>query len=1631
MNDRGVKASIAANQNSKDKNYWINKLEGQLVISSFPFDYRLAKKSTDYDFESITLPNDLSYKLIRLSNGSDYALHVILLTAVSLLLSRYSNHNDIIVGTSIYKQANTGEYINKVLSLRNQIESDMTFKDLLLEMKRTVTEANDHQNYPIEVLERHLQIVNPTSRKFSLFDVVVLLDNIQDKQYIENVDVNMVFVFNREQSGLSVQLQYNSACYDNETINRIMQNLQAILNTMVIHVSEPIAQFCLLSLQEKDTILNVFNNTKRDYSEEKHITEIIDQQAERYPYRIALEYENETMTYKELSEKTDVIANALRNKYKIKMEQLVAIVMDRSIDFVVSMLGIWKAGGAYVPIDPNFPQERTKALLRDAGIKLAISEERYFSIFSEYQEHEDNELYVLSISEMQEYQTDRVTINEHPETTSEDLRRLAYVIYTSGSTGNPKGAMVEHLGMMNHIRAKIEDLEMTEQTILAQNASQCFDISVWQFLTPLIVGGKTVIYSNDSIMNPSTFLSKILDDKISILEVVPSYLSVINDLIESEQFKNITLKYIVVTGEEVKPKLVKQIFDKLSNIRIVNAYGPTEASDDITHHIMAEAPVVDTIPIGKPVRNFTIYIVDQNMQLCPIGVKGEICVAGIGVGRGYLNDEVKTNNVFVHNPFLVDDNKMYKTGDVGCWLPDGSITYFGRKDYQLKIRGHRIEPNEIEKTIASFPNVKETVVMAHEKEDGGKFLCAYVVMYQHSQTTSEELREYLKGHLPDYMIPNYIIQLDKFDLTYNGKIDRKSLPMPRSNDSTESVLPSGHIEEVLIKVFSEVLRADNVSVASNFFELGGDSISAMQIAARVQKYGYFVNIKDILNYVTIMQLKNHVTLVNRNIDQGTVEGELPLTPIQHWFFDQNFTNKHHYNQSVILHAEQGFDKKIISNVFKQMVRHHDALRIVYAFSAEGIRQMNNGISDELIDIEEIILKENCDVEVEIEKKSAMLQSQLNLTEGPLMKLALFKGFGAGDYLLILVHHLLIDAVSWRIVMDDFATGYQQALQGEDIVFQDKTESYMTWANKLKEYGNRSELPQEMDYWKSIVYSNVEKLPRDFIIEESERIVHNMKVIEMKLNSDLTDTLLKRVTQNYDSEINDILLTALGMAIKKWCGIERISVNLEGHGREGGIYDLNVNRTVGWFTSLFPVMLNSNEHSLRNSIDSIKKSLRDIPNKGFGYGIIKYLLSDNGDIKDQMHQFQPEILFNYLGQFNNHDYDNMFKILDMNMGEIKKGMSMGSTLSPQSEILHTFEISCEVIDGELSISFGYNRAEYSERNVQQLVTDYYGALINMIESVEQLAYFPCFFNSFFPVIKHFKKGITPFLINDVVVYTRNSTNSTNFDIEYIENQTAEEICKNQGISFEVDYAIHDIIGKIKTTTSKKRPILIWIDCYYESIKLDSYMKFHQPHTLFIYGYNEKEDMFTVMERGTLSYESKLIPANDIKQAYESYIQRFYENNSPTFYEFYPTLEHQLSYDFHNFKSILNNNLLLHRDSIEEGLRHLSSFVGDYKMIVSDEEVLQTHHKELIEFLNKVILAKQFEKYRLIEIQINNPLLIDLADRIIETWSYVRAVLIKYIYSSKYSYRKFDVSVQKLSQLPILESDFYDQLFSGID
>jgi amino acid adenylation domain-containing protein len=778
-----------------------------------------------------------------------------LLAAFKVLLSRYSGQEDLVIGAPIAGRNRVeiedliGFFVN-TLVLRTDLSGDPTFLEVIARVKEGALGAEAHQDLPFEKLVEDLQPDRDLSRS-PLFQVMFVLNIPLDSYRLEDlrlspIEINtgtakfdLTLYMDETADGLHALLEYNTDLFDDSTIERMLGHYERLLQAVAENPKERIRRLPLLTDSELNQLLGDWSQTRSEFPEHTTISELFEAQVERTPDAIAATFEGIHLTYRSLNNRANRLARALVEE-GVGPESIVALLDNRNLNLLTWMLAVFKAGGAYLPLDPFHPGHRHIQVLTQSQASLILASKDFRNTLSDVLSDLPAERRPRFLCPEELIDRD---VPEHNLAVRCGPQNLAYVIYTSGSTGIPKGAMLHHVGMINHLYAKIKELEITDSDIVAQTASQCFDISVWQFLSPLVVGGRVQIVDDEGAHDPAGLLRQVAASGTTIMETVPSMLRAIleEEKRAPEGRSNLAgLKWMVVTGEALPPDLAGEWLRRRERIRLINAYGPTECSDDVTHYVVENEPSErgPQIPIGRAVDNLRLYILDRRLMPAPIGVAGEIYVGGVGVGRGYLNDPGRTAESFIPDQFCEEGARLYKTGDKGRFLVDGNIEFLGRIDQQVKVRGYRIELGEIEAVLRQNPVIKEAVVVVRGDNPTEKRLIGYVVCHEKAATVVAELRNYLREKLPEYMIPSTFMVLDQMPLTANGKINRNALPVPdQSRPELEEtyVAPRNDTEEKVASIWSEVLGIEKIGVHDNFFSLGGHSLLATQVISRVRE----------------------------------------------------------------------------------------------------------------------------------------------------------------------------------------------------------------------------------------------------------------------------------------------------------------------------------------------------------------------------------------------------------------------------------------------------------------------------------------------------------------------------------------------------------------------------------------------------------------------------------------------------------------------------------------------------------------------------------------------------------------------------------------------------------------------------
>ncbi len=1345
-------------------NYWQEQLQNAPNLLEIPTDYpRPAVRSLRGDSYTFQISLELTAALKRLSQQSSCTLFMTLLAAFQALLYRYTGNEDIVVGTSIANrnypeiEGLIGFFVN-TLALRTDLSKNPTFEELLNRVREVSLGAYAHQDLPFEQLIDSLQLQRSLSYT-PLFQVMFVLQNAPIEaleieglhwQPLESnnntAKFDLTLSMHETSEGLTGVLEYSLDLFKSETIERIPGHLENLLTAIVSQPEQKISELAVLTASEEKQLLIDWNQTAIEYPQDKCVHQLFEEQVKKTPDNIALVWQNQELnqkfTYDELNIKANKLAHYLRS-LGVKSETPIGIYLKRSPEAIISILAILKAGGTYVPLDPEYPQERLNFMLEDARVEFLITSSKTSPptplLTKESGDETSDQTPLLDKErgdEAQLYRGEVINLDNNWEiinqysvenpinlTTPENL---TYIMYTSGSTGIPKGVCTPHRGIIRLVKSS-NYVNLSAEEIILQAAPISFDASTFEIWGALLNGGKLVILS---IEKPSL---KELGETLEKYNISTLWLTAgLFHLMVDEQIQSLKdVRQLLAGGDVISPIHAKKLQQIHPNCQLINGYGPTESTTfACCYRVPSNHPADKSIPIGYPISNTQVYIFDNNLQPVPVGVPGELYISGDGLARGYLNRPELTAEKFIPNPFFEGKTsppspllakekgagggvRLYKTGDRVRYLSDGKIEYLGRFDNQVKIRGFRVELGEVETALSQHPQVEEAVVIVQNQDNIQRLVAYYVpvicrdeiyrVSDEKYRVSSTDLRTFLSDKLPEYLIPSIFIPLPELPLTVNGKVNRRALPLPDIITTSENnfVTPTNLLETTLAQIWADILRVEKVGINDNFFELGGDSILAIQIISRANQAGIQITAKQLFQHQTIAELAAVATQTPLiEAEQGIITGSVPLTPIQHWFFEQQKPNPHHFNQAVLLKVKTELNLNWLEKALQELLLHHDALRLRFKHTESGWEQFHIEPSSEIpFTCFDISTLTDLQQQNTITNIADQIQKSLNFSTGSVIRVVLFDlGENQASRLLFVIHHLVIDGVSWRILLSDLQTAYEQLSQGKAIELPLKTTSFKQWAEYLQTYANSDEISNFSSHFNS---SKSENFKKDF-----PNTIATSEEIDIILSPEDTQALLKEVPQAYNTQINDILLTALVQTFAQTTGKTSLLIDLEKHGRTELFEKLNLSRTVGWFTNIFPINLDLEELSDINNpgeaIKCIKEQLR-IPNNGINYGIWRYLKAD------KTHNIElptPEISFNYLGQF-----DSM--LTASNIFELAKE-SPGLTQDINSERPLLLEINGSIIEEQLKLTWTYSKHFYDKSVIDNLGKKYLETLIKLIE-----------------------------------------------------------------------------------------------------------------------------------------------------------------------------------------------------------------------------------------------------------------------------------------------------------------------------
>ena len=1072
-----------------------------------------------------------------------------------------------------------------------------------------------------------------------------------------------------------LELHYDASRYALEDMRRLGEELTTLIADFVRKPGAAIDDLQSLSSEERLRIVKGFNQTFQKFPA-NCIDKMFEAQAEKTPDHPAVICGSAQVTYAELNRRANQLARHLQ-KLNVGPDVPVGLCLERSIDFVVCVLGILKAGGAYVPLDVNTPVARLETMLSEAGATLLLSA-RPETVFSGGR--------VLHLNNLRDELAKEDTGNCGNKATPANL---AYVIFTSGSTGKPKGVAVEHRQLCNYIHAIDDKVGLSSCRSFAVVSTLVADLAHTMLFPSLLSGGTLHLIPEEQAANPEILADYFSRNPVDCLKIVPTHLTAL--LTSSRAADILPQRHLLLGGEAASRRVLEDIRQLSAGVTIWNHYGPTETTVGcVTQQIHRETGV---ITIGTPLSNNTVYILDQRLRPVSIGVAGELYVGGAQVARGYVNRPDLTAESFVPDPFCESSGgRLYRTGDLARYLTDGRIELLSRVDHQIKVRGYRIEPEEIQFALNRHPQISQSVVIAREDRRGEKRLVAYVVPKDSASPAADDLRVFLGGRLPDYMVPWKFVFLGTLPLTPNGKIDRQALPVPDAVEK-QYVAPRNSIEQELSRIWASVLGIAEPGINENFFELGGDSILGIQIIARANQAGMNLITRQIFQHQTIAELAAVAQDgVRPRADQGVVTGGVPLTPVQARFFKLELPDPHHYNQARLLKLRKPIDSLYLKQAVESLLRHHDALRLRFFRSGETWKQISiepeSALPFERIEIAHCDEREVAET---LSSEADRLHGSLNLQAGPIMRVALFDGADkTASYLLILVHHLAVDAVSWGALVEDLETAYRQLAGGEQVSLPAKTTSFKRWAEELTEFAQSSTIEEEINYWTARL-PQVMSLPVD---QRGANTVASRRTVSVSLTADETRAILHELPTKHRTQINEVLLAAITRTFTDWMRTSSFLIDLEGHGREHLVEGIDLTRTVGWFTTIFPMGFDiENCSTPLEVLRAVKEQLRAVPNRGIGYGLLRYL-SGRTDVIDELARSpQAEVRFNYLGQLDRSlASSNLFDATQFTSGQAQ---------SPRGQRGYLVNIISGVTNGNLNFHWTYSENIHAMKTIESL------------------------------------------------------------------------------------------------------------------------------------------------------------------------------------------------------------------------------------------------------------------------------------------------------------------------------------------
>jgi amino acid adenylation domain-containing protein/non-ribosomal peptide synthase protein (TIGR01720 family) len=1231
-----------------------------------------------------------------------------------LLLQRYTGQRCVAFGATVSgrpaqlpgSQDTVGLFIN-TLPIVQAPRPEQRLGDWLQELQAYNLAAREHEHTPLSQVQRWAGRGGQ-----ALFDSILVFENQPvDRLLSEWDDGELQFETVRGHGvtnfamdlmvtlgdALEIEYMFLREHFNLSQVEGIRGHLEQLLEGFCDSAGRALGELGMLG--EPELQVRAQQNRLPQLHTLSSITQGISEWARRSPQWDAVLSGEQRLTFAELESRSNRLAQFLLAQ-GAGPETVVGVALPRSVDWPVALLAVLKCGAAYLPLDTRHPAERMAFIMGDSGMRLLIAHSSLEGQLPVQEGVTRLDLDRLALEDMED-QAPQVTL--HADS-------LAYLIYTSGSTGQPKAVAVAHGPLAMHCEAIGERYGMSPADRELHFMSFAFDGAHERWLVPLLFGASLLI-RDDELWTPEQTLAAMTAHGVTVAAFPPAYLQALASQAEADG-KAPPVRVYCFGGDAVPDAAFERARKALRPQAIINGYGPTET---VITPLLWKAEGSTTCgaayaPIGERVGARTLHVLDVDLNPVPEGVAGELYIGGEGLARGYHQRPGLTAERFVADPFSVG-GRLYRTGDLVRRRANGTFDYLGRLDHQVKVRGFRIELGEIEARLREQPDVHSAVVVARDSQTG-KQLVAYVAAVA-CAGLGESLRQRLRERLPDYMVPAHLVVLDALPLNANGKVDRLALPAPQIDLESRFVAPETDEERALAQIWQEVLGVERVGLADNFFELGGDSILSLQVVSRVRNHPQLkreIRLRDLMRKPTITELlaaaDTPTTAVTADLDLP--QGELfNLLPIQQWLFEVPMDERQHFNQALLLDVLQPLEIDALQLAVQQLLVRHEVLRLRFVQGAGGWSQRYASVEEagQVPVLWEEDLADSADMEAAIQRA----QRSLDLSAGPLLRVLHARLASGGERLLLVVHHLAVDGVSWQVLLEDLMATYQAACAGREPELALPGSRYRDWAQRLQLRARSPEGEAQLGYWLEQMGTGT---PADLPVDNprGRNLVGTRAEAQISLDPSRTQLLLKAGPAALQAQINDLLLTALSRALCRWSADDSVLIQLEGHGREDLFDELDLSRTVGWFTSMFPVHLRPGNGEVAESVRAVREQLAQLPERGLGFGVLRYL--GRAEVREALAVLpQPRITFNYLGQLDQAaSAQSLFGAAPESLGDFH---------SPSAPLANWLEIIGQVQDGRLGMRCIYSRKRYRPETVQGLLDAFQAELHSLIDQCERL------------------------------------------------------------------------------------------------------------------------------------------------------------------------------------------------------------------------------------------------------------------------------------------------------------------------